>query len=463
MSGLYHSGRVLWVGALLVCLLAGSSFAAPELFVAEPTVDLGTIKEGEDAKHTFVIENRGDEALEIKGVKASCACTVPKGLRPEQRIIPPGQSIELPVEFKSKNRPGKTRSRVTIKSNDPKKPTFDVSMTVTVDVLCVVMPQQLYFTNARRGEVAPRTVNLLPGKKDATLEVLELKSTNPGLEVITEPYAAAGAGDRKGVRVSVRIGGTMPLGRVSAQLKGKVRVGDKEKELQIPVAGQVVGDVMVLPPFITRTTPIKRDVRVGEIIVRANQSAEVSVKAAIPRSDLLVTEVVEQEARKDYRVKINLAKDAPGGPFATVVDVYTSSSQMPIASVPVFVNAESLVEVTPDWVYLPASGGPGTKRLIMLSAQGDMPLTVEEVACDDPAIVVRVIPDPAKKNVAEVEVSLKPDAKGNDHYSLLRIKTNIPGADRLEVPVLAAGEEAKKASVSQGPTIGGAVRPGGGG
>jgi hypothetical protein len=102
-------------------------------------------------------------------------------------------------------------------------------------------------------------------------------------------------------------------------------------------------------------------------------------------------------------------------------------------------RAEPLVEVMPKSVYLSSSGGAGAKSVVRLSAKGGSPVTVEKVECEDPAIVARVIPGSDSANVAQVEVSLKPEGVGGDHYSLLRIRTNVPGANQVEIPVQAVG------------------------
>jgi hypothetical protein len=458
MSRLYHAGMVLGLGALLFGALADDALGVPVIHVENPIVDLGEIKEGADAEHTFKIENRGDEALEIKSLKSSCGCTVVGGLRPEQKIIPPGESIDIPVKFKSKGKAGKVINRVTIKSNDPKKPTMDVRMTVTVDVLYICSPKLLYIQRGRRGETAPRFVTILPGKKNQTLELLELKGKSADLSIITEDFKQP-ALNKAGVRVRLKISESARIGRISDELVGKVRVGEEEAPVKIRVSGEIAGDVTVLPPYITRTLPIKRDVGVGQIHVKANKTANVQVKAAIPRSDALVCEVVEHEAKKDYRIAVNFSPTAPAGPFATVVDVFTDSADMPITSVPVFVNAESLVEVTPPWLHLSTTGEPGDKKLVILTTRAETPLKVEKLQCADKAVAARVLTDVAGKSMVQVEVSLTPEAKGGDHYTLLTIQTNIPGGAHLEIPVLVAGEAEKKEVVGEVPSVAPAIQP----
>ena len=61
----------LFVGAVLSI----AAMAGPSIHVAINVYDFGSITEGFPVTHTFVLQNTGDEALLISGVKTSCHCT----------------------------------------------------------------------------------------------------------------------------------------------------------------------------------------------------------------------------------------------------------------------------------------------------------------------------------------------------------------------------------------------------
>jgi hypothetical protein len=439
-----HHRRVV-MGMMIVWTIPAVVLAGPKLYVEQPMVDMGTIKQGEQAECKFVVENRGDEPLEIKSVQPSCGCTT-MPLREDQRIVPPGKSVELVARFNSKGKANVVTNRVTVNTNDPTEPKVDLRFKVTIDVLFTVTPPALNFQKCRRGEEVPVPVVIMPGPKNATLELVELKSELGGVEVITEPNSNPNAG-KTGFQVKIRIREEAPLGTLATTLVGKAKIGEKEEPIQVPVRGQVIGDVDMTPSFIVKPTLMKRDGRLGEITIKANNDATVVVKAAVPRNRLIDAEVVEKEANKEFRVNLSLAKDAPGGPIATTVDIFTNARDLPVASVPVFVNVESSVTVAPMSVYLTGSGQSGGKRTVKLISQEAAPLKVESVQCDDPDITTRLIPDPEKAQVVQVEVALKENAKPGDHNTTLKVKTNVPGADLLMIPVRAVSEETKKASI----------------
>lgn len=87
----------------------------------ETTFDFGTITEGEQVSHTYVLKNTGNEPLILSDAKASCGCTVPKWPR---EPIAPGATAQMVVEFNSKNRRGKKNQKVTITANTNPPQTF---------------------------------------------------------------------------------------------------------------------------------------------------------------------------------------------------------------------------------------------------------------------------------------------------------------------------------------------------
>jgi Protein of unknown function (DUF1573) len=93
--------------------------------ILEPTIDFGTIPQGESAKATYKVKNVGDKPLIITKAKGSCGCTVPEW---PKDAIAPGGIAEIRVVFNSKGKKGKQNKRITITANtDP----ADSFMTIT--------------------------------------------------------------------------------------------------------------------------------------------------------------------------------------------------------------------------------------------------------------------------------------------------------------------------------------------
>lgn len=76
--------------------------------------NFGEIKEGDLARHTYTVENIGDNPLFIANVATSCGCTAPEFAK---EPIPPGQTAEVTLEFNSKGKPGNQKKSALIISN----------------------------------------------------------------------------------------------------------------------------------------------------------------------------------------------------------------------------------------------------------------------------------------------------------------------------------------------------------
>ncbi len=91
---------------------------APVLKVDDPEFRFGTVKQGENVEHTYLLTNEGKSDLLIRKIKASCGCTA---VQPQKKVIAPGESVQLKAVFKSAGKMGKQNKTVTVITNDPQK------------------------------------------------------------------------------------------------------------------------------------------------------------------------------------------------------------------------------------------------------------------------------------------------------------------------------------------------------
>lgn len=113
--------------ALSLCaVLSVIAFAAPTIHVVQPIYDFGAVAEGIAVAYTFVIENTGDELLEISGVRASCGCTTADL---STNLIEPGGSVDLEVLVNTTGFHGTISKAITVTSNDPETPQLSLRVT----------------------------------------------------------------------------------------------------------------------------------------------------------------------------------------------------------------------------------------------------------------------------------------------------------------------------------------------
>ncbi|GAA5042413.1 hypothetical protein GCM10011506_44870 [Marivirga lumbricoides] len=96
---------------------------APRLQVEEDTYDFGHVNVGEVLTHSFLIQNTGKDKLNIRKMKPTCNC-----LQTElkERDFKGGSTGEIKVTFDTAGTGGSQVKRVTVFSNDPRKPAKDL-------------------------------------------------------------------------------------------------------------------------------------------------------------------------------------------------------------------------------------------------------------------------------------------------------------------------------------------------
>jgi hypothetical protein len=99
---------------------------APRIAFDRTMQDFGTIKQGEVVSTTFTFTNTGRSTLNIRETKANCGCTVSE---PEKTTLAPGESSILRVTFDSAGRRGRQYKSITVFTNDPTKPTRQLTIT----------------------------------------------------------------------------------------------------------------------------------------------------------------------------------------------------------------------------------------------------------------------------------------------------------------------------------------------
>ena len=118
---------------LVVAVLSGINFAfgqsgGPKLVITKTEFNAGEIKEGTPVKHTFTFRNEGTASLEIKKVTLTCGCETVD----YDKAVAPGQEGKLTLLVKTEGASGAQSKLVVVTTNDPQKPSFDLSIQFNV-------------------------------------------------------------------------------------------------------------------------------------------------------------------------------------------------------------------------------------------------------------------------------------------------------------------------------------------
>lgn len=98
---------------------------APHITFEKTEYNFDTITQGKNITIDFSFKNTGKSPLVIHKVKTSCGCT---GGKPEKTQYEKGESGKIQVTFDSTHKQQNVNQRITIVTNDPEHPNFDLTI-----------------------------------------------------------------------------------------------------------------------------------------------------------------------------------------------------------------------------------------------------------------------------------------------------------------------------------------------
>jgi hypothetical protein len=395
-------------------------------------IDLGDVHQHERIAGRVVIENHGDENLEIKNLAAHCGCTVLE-LDEADRIVPPNEEQEITVFFSTEDRQGQQWKLVTVITNDPEYPVSELIVKANVLASFQVLPAQyVALIDARPGDPL-EPLSIFPTAEGATLENLEIEVPGRILEYALESIVNEKGGE--GIGVSLNVADEAELGPIDTHLIFKGTVDGKTQPVWVRAKGAVVGPIQVSPPQIESTHPTPRGRVFAPVTLRAT-GAEAFEILSIDAGEYLEYTQATGEKTGDIDISLRLNEKAPDGPMAASVVVRTNHPDMPTLQIPVF------VDVLPRCRVQPAAATFDSKTLnrarrIRLQSDIVSTLEIQSASCDNPKFEVKVIdPSPDHPKIRFVEVRwTESSAPSQDVASELKVTTNVLGHKDVIIPI----------------------------
>jgi len=418
---------------------AQTDAAGPRLFVGQRILELGTVLEGDTVPLVWTLENRGSAELKILTVSSSCGCTVVK-LTEEEKIIPPQKSLTLNGSFDSTGRLEEQHKTITVYTNDPMEPELQLEVRAKVDFLFTMDPPGMVNVRAvRRGEPAERALDILPGPGKKSLEISSIEVTDgQPLEVKAEPFVGKTG---PGQRLRFVVPELAAMGPLQSMVKFKVIVDGVERQRAVAVRGEIVGDLTFLPKVLDATRqPSLPGKKMAPVTINATDKSPLTVLGveAGPLFDISVDPPIGSAPAREHGVHLTLREGAPSGPFASRLDIRTSSLDQPLIQIPVFGIVADRIEIEPPLILLRNDDTPvGTRRRVKIQTAGATVLDIAEITCDQPAVSVTV--DKAAsaryKHLKYLDVVLTGNVPKGVAGATIRMSTNVAGAELLEIPV----------------------------
>ena len=266
----------------------------PRLMVPNNIHAFGRMYQNQTGSHTFLLRNEGLSELKIVPGKPSCKCTVSKVSR---KTIPPGETAQVTLTWKTGKSKGKYRKRAPIETNDPAQPTVQLKIEGTVTPAFAFRPPTLFASGlANDTEKELEAKLFFYGKKK--VELLGQELSRPELEShlsvhyepianeqITEAYATTGYT----IRVTFLPG--MPIGNFHEAAVFRTEP-PMTQPVRLNVNGTVRKPVNIFGPQLDRKT---QTLNMGKVTAGSGKEVKLLMQVAGRYRDKVNIELSQSE------------------------------------------------------------------------------------------------------------------------------------------------------------------------
>ena len=301
---------------------------APDIEINEPIYDFGTIAQMEKVKHTFIIRNVGKKPLEILKVNSPCNCET---TNLKDKLIPPGQSTMLDVQYHGSTNSGKTRIAVYLTTNDPDEPQVVVSLVGVIVGVIGVYPKHFYLGEIGQEESVRKSF-VIHRPKFGLLKVKLVESSSPYIHTKLEKL-----NDKDLIaRVHFEIKPGLPIGPLRETITVYTDAA-KYPEIRVSIEGTVTGDLRVEPNqffmgFLQVDTPVRR-------IIIIEKRGEADLEILKVENDLTIVQIriVPLEPGRKYQIEAICTPTASSQKLVRdEVRIYTNSKKQPFLKIPLY-------------------------------------------------------------------------------------------------------------------------------
>lgn len=278
--------------------------------------NFGTMQHGDSMSHSFVFRNIGDGPLNLDMGSSTCKCTVGEL---KSSTLKPGEETEVTLTWNAVSISADFGQSATIHTNAPDTPEVQLRVRGQIADSFVIEPNQLALGELSVTEPLTKTFHVFNYlKQSKELKDFQwsdektrdkVKITWKPVEVDTAKFPvhqnAVGAHE---VEVTFQPG--LSLGAINARITFSTDQDDKVGTLELPVAGRVAGDIVLVggPSF----DPKLNILRMGTI--NSSEGAKVSISLAVQgaQRDDVVPEIASVNPSESLKVTVGEPKVVGG-------------------------------------------------------------------------------------------------------------------------------------------------------
>ncbi len=295
----------------------------PKVQVDQEDFDFGAMERGATMRHAFVFTNVGGYPLELVQGETTCKCTISTL---DEQAVPPGQSVEVVLEWTAKTTSNQFRQSATILTNDPDRPRVNLTVSGIVTQAVEVEPDEIVFSKAEVGETKTAELRLYSfGVPD--LQLLDHRFANADsaehFELASEPLPEdqLPPGAKSGRLVTVTMKPGLPVGPVHQTLELTTNATENNSLAAIAIHGRIISTISIFGQgwdasrgvLALGTVPSQQGLRRElSIFVRGKNPEQV---------ELEVLEIVPEALKISFGEKQSLKKDGSVVKVPLVVEI----------------------------------------------------------------------------------------------------------------------------------------------
>ncbi len=307
--------------------------AAPQVVVAEPVHDAGSVSKGEKVTVDFVLENRGSAELEVTDVRPACGCTVASF----DRKIAPGGKGKVHAVLDTVDFQGAIAKTVTVLTNDPANPKLTLTIKAKIEPHVAVFPGYARYVYVQTLE--PGTlVQTLWALDQQDFRVLEVQSPYPFIhatlrEAAEDERHADGIGRQWRIEMSIQPDAT--VGPLREFLVVKTN-HPKQKEVRIPISG-FVRPLLHVTPQVADFGAVDglSEPREIELTLVNFGNDTITIEGIDSDRKGVAAKAMATELGRRFKILVTLSPEAGKGHLAGTLKIKTSNPKMPVVELPV--------------------------------------------------------------------------------------------------------------------------------
>jgi hypothetical protein len=269
---------------------------------AEDTVEFGVMDLHDKTLRRWTITNSGPGDLVLTGDQPYCSCTVMSLKQGEKKVLKPGETFDVEIEYEAKAT-GPAEKSARIFTSDPKREQLVFSFKGKVFPTIVTLPEEGYIDAGTIPNTEPRLFHAAiatPARPET--KIVSITSSNPDLlEVVTKPLTAEERQKfewQTGEHLEITVKPSSKLGMFNEEIIVKTD-HPKKDEVRLNLGGRIIGPISATPSVL----------RMGDVTARGH-TQEVSVW--VTGQDVTHFEVAS--VPRNLKAAIAPADDTKGAP-----------------------------------------------------------------------------------------------------------------------------------------------------